>query len=523
MADKPMSGNQSDKNKSTVHVDLIESAGLAFIILFLSMILGSLIPGYIAYDNQVFTKNTLCESKINELNKQNEIRNNLISLDSYYICTHPLQEYLFDSWMPYTNLPSSNTKIIRHNNASKNNDRKNVDAPKFMSDYLFKSYQLPIIFGNLFDDDRSAETDGYRNFTKYCRSCILIPDGNCPENSKESDKPESSKESGKSTVLENTVNIKKISIRPFNDSEWFYLWTFGYFTLLAFLVLLPRWSPRKKAEDVNNELKIPLVLGLYKSDDEIILAKRKYELICRYIRTIFFSLILYLSLRATNWYRTYTYLHRNGEELDEGRVVFAFTQFDICKECFSVFEFNWFVFCILIVIVWEQWSYYFRNFRERLRNEKNISYVSFEGAFEYKYIERLSKTYLEWQMASVLLAFAFIPFSKYYYHLYSLGDKRYLMDAVIVHGLWSVTWLFVSLPLIFTVYQWRSFRNQTLESLKAEAECINKDNYEMVLKQIETKLKILQEIHPVSFWNLVITSIASVVSLFLPLSQKLLS
>jgi hypothetical protein len=40
----------------------------------------------------------------------------------------------------------------------------------------------------------------------------------------------------------------------------------------------------------------------------------------------------------------------------------------------------------------------------------------------------------------------------------SFGDFRYLPHAIIVHSMWVITWIIISLPLLITSYQWHGVR-----------------------------------------------------------------
>jgi hypothetical protein len=73
-----------------------------------------------------------------------------------------------------------------------------------------------------------------------------------------------------------------------------------------------------------------------------------------------------------------------------------------------------------------------------------------------EFLENLSALFLYWQMCSIILAGAFLPYTVFFWtYVISFGDQRYLPHAVIMHGLWGVSWLLISLPLGWTWYQWK--------------------------------------------------------------------
>jgi hypothetical protein len=65
--------------------------------------------------------------------------------------------------------------------------------------------------------------------------------------------------------------------------------------------------------------------------------------------------------------------------------------------------------------------------------------------------------FLQWQVCSIVLAGAFLPYTFFFWsYVIELRDNRYLAHALIMHGLWGVSWLLISLPLAWTWYEWNT-------------------------------------------------------------------
>jgi len=134
------------------------------------------------------------------------------------------------------------------------------------------------------------------------------------------------------------------------------------------------------------------------------------------------------------------------------RHVYASGNWDISIGSFFVQESLAFVICILLISVWAIWAEFMPVWQERVRK---CLWTDANGDGVAKFAEGLVKLFVHWQICSIVLAAAFVPYTFFYWnYVIEFGDRRYLAQAIIMHGLWGVTWLLISLPLAWTWYEW---------------------------------------------------------------------
>lgn len=198
------------------------------------------------------------------------------------------------------------------------------------------------------------------------------------------------------------------------------------------------------------------------------------------------------------------------------RRVFAAANFDMSPIAFITQEFNGLVICILLAVLWQQWSSFFSIRREELVAEQdNNAKDPVSSIFTFGNVERLSITFLHWQVSSVVLAMAFSVYTQFFWrYVVGYGDRRYLIPALIVHLLWGVTWALMSAPLLLTWYTWQSTRLRAVGEL---ARRIPRHG-----AQVEPTLKSLQELQPIGVWNLAASGLVAFVSFLWPVLQSVL-
>ena len=351
-----------------------------------------------------------------------------------------------------------------------------------------------------------------------------------------------------SCIKDDATESKKIHFRPAVSSPYlWYVWLMGYFSLSSLLWLLPRWSPNKFAEPVdlgdgNKSLgNIPKIYGglnwlakLFgtrvvsgagktKSTSSAHHTKINNHGIIKYLG---YCLILWFICRLINLYRNASYYFHNSG-LDDRRVLFAFTNSDFCMPCFVMLEINWIIFLFILVMIWFQWSDYLKSHINYLKKQHDKAKI-LEYALDHVNMDCLSKLFLEWQVASIMLAVAFIPFTMYYYGLFKLDDQRYFLDVLIIHSLWAFTWLIISLPLGFTVYKWRLRRSHAISILSIyitqgfyDKDKIDKDHQEIIQSTVESYLKLMTDVQPINFWNIMTSSIIAAIAFLSPVIKDI--
>jgi hypothetical protein len=134
------------------------------------------------------------------------------------------------------------------------------------------------------------------------------------------------------------------------------------------------------------------------------------------------------------------------------RKVYANGNWDISVGSFFVQELQALLGCVLVVAVWRIWTDFLPvwrlQVRECLKDEADDKKVA-------EFAEGFVRLVIHWQVCSVVLAGAFVPYTFFFWD-YVIGyrDKRYLAHALIIHGMWGMTWLLISMPLAWTWYEW---------------------------------------------------------------------
>lgn len=279
-------------------------------------------------------------------------------------------------------------------------------------------------------------------------------------------------------LVERKSQNPNIILVPFFLNPVMYVWAAMYPVLGWLIFLMPRWEERLKLSSPETG-KVPV------------------------FKIIAMATGIYIMWEWPLWVRNFV--------IDkEGRIVHAFANYDVFKPSFFTQEANLIIFAALLAVLWQQWSWFFWQKRKDLA--KDLEKNPCDEAFKDSNVELLSKTFVQWQVASLLLAPGFISFSSGYWNLVvSKGDYRYLLSAVMIHVLWGITWMLISLPLLITWYNWRSIRVRALSELSKEPS-ENTGN-------VETKLKILAEMQPIGFWNAATSGSLASVTFALPIVQ----
>jgi hypothetical protein len=134
------------------------------------------------------------------------------------------------------------------------------------------------------------------------------------------------------------------------------------------------------------------------------------------------------------------------------RHVYANGNWDISIRSFFVQEVQAVLACILLVAVWAVWVDFIPVWKAKVRE-----CLAGDGSDDRsaEFAESFVKLFVHWQICSIVLAGAFVPYTFFFWnYVIEYGDRRYLAHALIMHGLWGVTWLLISMPLASTWYEW---------------------------------------------------------------------
>jgi hypothetical protein len=201
---------------------------------------------------------------------------------------------------------------------------------------------------------------------------------------------------------------------------------------------------------------------------------------------------------------------RNFVLADEGRRVYSYANYDVSRAGFWMQEANMFLLAVLLAVLWQQWAAFFVERREALTAEATEDARA--GAFDARKVERLSVTFLNWQLSALLVSAGFVAFTSVYWDLIiKAQDVRYVLPGILAHGLWLISLGFVTLPLVITWYVWQSRRVQAAAAFIASGVPSGQD--------LGVVLEELRALQPIGFWNLASSSIAVLVAFLLPILQ----
>ncbi len=149
------------------------------------------------------------------------------------------------------------------------------------------------------------------------------------------------------------------------------------------------------------------------------------------------------------FYRWPTWIRNTGWFGTAHRVVYAPQNIDISVPSFFLQEWNASIVAVCILELLLGWSNYFVKWRKELSVVRKTKRL--DNNQIYILMQSLSRQFIHWQVCSVLLACAFVPYTFLFWkYISEYEDIRYLPHALIIHVLWAWCWLAVSLPLMQT-------------------------------------------------------------------------
>jgi hypothetical protein len=196
----------------------------------------------------------------------------------------------------------------------------------------------------------------------------------------------------------------------------------------------------------------------------------------------------------------------------EGRVVYAFPNWDLDRGSFAMQEVIVAGFCFLLSVVWRQWFEYLKVVWRRD--------LSFHGGhdhgavlLDHRTASSFAETFSRWAVASIVVTFGFIWLTALYWHLVGhLHDQRYLLSAILAHILWGITWIVISLPFI---NEWQFWNRTRTHALQTAASMQN-------TKEAGERVALLKEVQPVGALTLTLANVISFISFVLPILRAFL-
>jgi hypothetical protein len=215
-------------------------------------------------------------------------------------------------------------------------------------------------------------------------------------------------------------------------------------------------------------------------------------------------LFIFIFYRWPTWWR-------NTPLGEEGRKFFGNANFDIDRIGFFVQETLGAGVALLLAVLWLQWSAYYTQVRVQLSARAGREPV--EEALKPELAEDLSMMFLHWQIASALIALSFFWYTIFFWQTVMVGnDMRYLPHAIIVHSLWFMSWIIVSLPLVITAYEWHRVRSRAAIALSRMDRTPSHDAPLVV--------DAMEKLEPIGYWNIAASAIAVAASFAIPIFKN---
>jgi hypothetical protein len=268
----------------------------------------------------------------------------------------------------------------------------------------------------------------------------------------------------------------KVSAIPFYLNPQMLLWPAIYSALGLLVFVVPPYFVRQ--QPISDRIRKSLVLGL----------------------------MIYVVYEWPLWMRNVFTAH--------GRTVYGYPNIDVDKGSFIMQELVIGGFCMLLGFLWAQWTCFF-NLSASASKRKQAPDDSWKAAFDAARVNEVSLLFTHWQVASLILGAGFFFFTQFFWGIVGkLNDQRYILSALVAHGLWGVSWILMTLPLMSAWRDWSQARIKALTHLATRQETSG----------IDAKLAadLLKEVQPVAWTNLFFTQAAAGLTFVLPLAQVLL-
>lgn len=219
-------------------------------------------------------------------------------------------------------------------------------------------------------------------------------------------------------------------------------------------------------------------------------------------KTLALCLVTYLFYEWPLWLRNFVLS-------DEGRVIYGYPNVDIHVGSFVMQEFVIFGFCLLLAVIWRQWTLYLEYVQEDdPAEEEGESHL--ELLTNPKAAASFAEVFSRWTSCSFVLALGFVGLTAFYWNLVGkYHDQRYLLSAILAHVLWGITWLTLSRPLFNEWTLWdrcRTYAFQILTQMDDSPEALR-------------KATLIKEIQPVTGATLTIANATSLISFIVPIAQ----
>jgi hypothetical protein len=223
--------------------------------------------------------------------------------------------------------------------------------------------------------------------------------------------------------------------------------------------------------------------------------------------TLSIGLAIYLLFGWPNLLRNFVFTTYSPSGSATGRTVFASLHWDIDRSGFLLQEARVLSMFLFDAVLWQLWMEHLRDVTEKTRDWSFSAKLDDFGARA----SLLNTEFNRWQSHSLLLIGAFLPWTWFFWRKFSVqGDARYISTTVVMHIIWAISWLLLSLPTLETWRRWSDYRLKALNSI------VRKETDDA---EAERTLKLFIEASPVNSLKIFGTGAAGLASMLLPLAH----
>jgi hypothetical protein len=227
----------------------------------------------------------------------------------------------------------------------------------------------------------------------------------------------------------------------------------------------------------------------------------------------------YLMMLVVRWPHWWRWLQSD----DDSRRIFSYAHIDLFPGSGLYNEAQSYLFFVLAAGIATAWS------TNEAREPTPGTLDGLGAADILNAAERVTQAFLRFQVSSVLLGAAFAYATAVYWRLIWIdGDRRYLVSAVLVHGLWLYLWGALSLPLVSAVRSWRAVRRRIVLELhrpRCQPPWAAPSHGNSAASDREWNgitLELIERARPVHDWQAFGTAVVAVLSFLAPGIQALL-
>jgi hypothetical protein len=226
--------------------------------------------------------------------------------------------------------------------------------------------------------------------------------------------------------------------------------------------------------------------------------------------TLLIALALYLLFGWTNWVRNFVFNNYSLLGDSQGRTVFASVHWDIDPAGFLLQETRIVSMFLLDAILWQLWITHWR-YVTKETSDWSSKIINLDAFGERA--NSLNSEFNRWQCHSLLLIGAFLPWTWFFWRKFAVqGDVRYISATIVMHIIWAISWLLLSLPVIELWGRWSDYR------LKALGSVFGKERDD---PDAERTVQLFIEAAPVNSLKIFGTGAATVASMLLPMAHTL--